>query len=120
MIHVVWEFLVRPSALDAFQRAYRPNGVWYRLFQSYPGYRGTILLRDRRHPRRFITVDVWARESDRERMLTDAKPQYVAIDRRLTALTEHEHEIGIFSSRARLPSSWGGGKTRGQTKRRLC
>ena len=70
MIHVVWEFVVRPSAIDAFQRAYRPNGVWCRLFQSYPGYCGTILLRDRRNPRRFITVDVWARDSDRERMLT--------------------------------------------------
>jgi heme-degrading monooxygenase HmoA len=102
VIQVVWEFVVKASALDEFQRAYGPKGPWSRLFQAYPGYRGTTLLRDTENSSRFITIDVWASRPQRDRMLTEAKSEYAAIDRLLAELTERENEIGIFSNNARV------------------
>ncbi len=46
MIHVVWAFVVRADAIDRFEQAYGANGSWARLFEQYPGYRGTMLGRD--------------------------------------------------------------------------
>ena len=97
MIHVVWTFIVKPSALAEFQRAYGPDGPWSRLFREHPGYLGTTLWRDTGDSRRFMTVDVWASGRQRERMLTEARAEYIALDRVLADLIEREEEVGVFS-----------------------
>jgi len=98
MIQVVWEFIVKEAAVDRFLLAYGPDGAWSRLFQEYPGFLGTTLLRDVQNPRRFLTIDVWETVSHRQRMLTDAKARYSELDDALANLTESEDEIGIFET----------------------
>jgi heme-degrading monooxygenase HmoA len=98
MIQIVWEFIVKEAAVDRFLRAYGPDGAWSRLFQEYPGFLGTTLLRDEENPRRFLTIDVWETGSHRKRMLTHAKAQYSDLDEVLADLTESEDEIGIFET----------------------
>jgi heme-degrading monooxygenase HmoA len=99
MIHVVWEFIVRETARDDFEKAYGPRGDWSRLFARYRGFNGTTLLRDTANPRGYLTIDVWDTLADRERMLVEAAEQYAALDARCGAWTESETEIGIFESR---------------------
>ncbi len=98
MIQIVWEFIVKESAVGRFLRAYGPNGAWSRLFREYPGFLGTTLLRDEENPRRFLTIDLWETGSHRKRMLTQAKAQYSELDDVLADLTESEEEIGIFDT----------------------
>jgi heme-degrading monooxygenase HmoA len=98
MIQIVWEFIVKEATVDRFLRAYGPDGAWSRLFQEYPGFLGTTLLRDEENPRRFLTIDIWETGSQHKRMLTHAKAQYSDLDEALADLTESEDEIGIFET----------------------
>jgi hypothetical protein len=98
MIQIVWEFIVKESAIGRFLRAYGPDGAWSRLFQEFPGFLGTTLLRDQENPRRFLTIDVWETGSHRKRMLTQAKGRYSDLDEILADLTESEDEIGVFNT----------------------
>jgi hypothetical protein len=97
MIQVVWEFVVRESAVKKFMRAYGPGGPWERLFQGYPGFLGTALLRDRENPRRFLTIDYWETGAQRRQMMTQGREEYVNLDELLDDLTDDQDEIGTFS-----------------------
>jgi heme-degrading monooxygenase HmoA len=98
MIQIIWEFVVKAEAVDQFEQAYGPDGVWTRLFRAYPGFRGTTLLRDTDNPRRYLTIDLWDTGADRKRMLTQAKTRYFDLDEALADLTESEDEIGNFTT----------------------
>ena len=96
MIQVVWAFVVRADAVDAFARAYGPEGDWARLFARHPGYRGTALLRDTARPDRYLTIDSWDSIEARAAMLAGEKDEYARLDRACAALTESEQELGTF------------------------
>lgn len=97
MIHIVWEFVVKEDAVEPFARAYAEDGDWARLFASYPGYRGTTLLRDSVNPRRFVTIDRWDSLRHRSDMLNDARDEYARLDAVCGRWTESEGEIGTFA-----------------------
>jgi heme-degrading monooxygenase HmoA len=97
MIQVIWEFIVRESAVKKFMRAYGPGGAWERLFQGYPGFLGTALLRDSENPRRFLTIDYWETGEQRRQMMTQGREEYVNLDELLDDLTDDQDEIGTFS-----------------------
>lgn len=97
MIQVVWEFMVKPDACARFEQAYGPSGPWVRLFQRHSGYRGTALVRDVSHPRRFLTIDSWDSEAQRADMLAAEQAQYARLDRECADLTESEIELGVFA-----------------------
>lgn len=99
MIQVVWEFIVKETARDDFEQAYGPGGDWARLFARYPGFRGTTLLRDATHPRRYLTIDAWGTLDDRDRMLAESAKEYAALDAACGEWTESEVEVGVFESR---------------------
>jgi heme-degrading monooxygenase HmoA len=44
MIATIWRFRVQPGKLDAFERAYGPQGDWARLFARAEGFIATELL----------------------------------------------------------------------------
>ena len=104
MIQIIWEFVVKAGAVDRFEQAYGPDGAWTRLFQTYPGFRGTTLLRDTDNPRRYVTIDLWDTSAHRKRMLTQAKTRYSDLDEALADLTESEDEIGNFTTPATATS----------------
>jgi heme-degrading monooxygenase HmoA len=104
MIQIIWEFVVKAEAVDQFELAYGPDGAWARLFQAYPGFRGTTLLRDSDNPRRYLTIDLWDTRAHRKRMLAQAKTRYSDLDEALADLTESEDEIGNFTTPAIVTS----------------
>ncbi len=94
----VWEFTVAPDHVAAFERAYGPDGDWAQLFRGAPGYRGTTLLRDRRDPRRYLTIDAWASETAWTAFRAAKADAFEALDRACEALTIEEREIGRFAA----------------------
>ena len=98
MIQIIWEFVIRAGAIGQFEQEYGPNGAWSRLFQDYPGFRGTTLLRDADNPRRYLTIDLWDTRAHRKRMLTRGRKRYADLDAALADLTESENEIGTFTT----------------------
>jgi heme-degrading monooxygenase HmoA len=96
MIEIVCEFVVKEEARGQFELAYGPGGAWSKLFARYPGFRGTTLLRDTKNPRRYLTIDFWDTEAQREQMLAERKAEYSNLDAAFGDWTESRTEVGIF------------------------
>ena len=99
MIQVVWAFVVKPQAIEPFERAYGPDGDWAVLFARYPGFRGTTLLRDVATPGRYVTVDTWESTRHRDDMLTRAEAEYTRLDSSCADWMDSQSEIGIFEEK---------------------
>jgi heme-degrading monooxygenase HmoA len=93
-----WEYRVAEEQLAAFLDAYGERGEWVRLFQGAPGYRRTELHRDRRDPRRFLTLDYWESETAWRRFREEQAREFEALDARCELLTFDEREIGSFEA----------------------
>lgn len=93
---VLWEFLVKPEARLAFEKAYGPDGKWAQLFRQSAEYLGTDLLRDLVRPERYLTLDRWASRDALSRFKQSHQSAYAALDKRCEALTEHEALLGEF------------------------
>jgi heme-degrading monooxygenase HmoA len=96
MIQVIWEFVVKDEARGQFELAYGPGGAWSNLFAHSAGFQGTILLRDVRNQRRYLTIDLWESEAQRDHVLTKNKAAYAELDRAFAEWTESETEVGVF------------------------
>jgi hypothetical protein len=96
MIQVIWQYEVKEGARTKFELAYGPGGMWSQLFSKAPGFRGTALLRDSGNPRRYLTVDSWDTEEQRNAMLAQLGEEYSALDSAFREWTEHEAEIGVY------------------------
>ena len=97
MIEIVWEFVVKEEARGQFELAYGPGGAWSKLFARCPGFRGTTLLRDTKNPRRYLTIEFWDTEAQREQMLAERKAEYSNLHAAFGDWTESKTEVGIFS-----------------------
>ena len=95
----LWEFEVRPDAVDAFVALYGPNGGWVELFSRCEGYLGTELLRDGARPARFVTVDRW-RDARAYDAVDTGSAAWRALDAEGEALTERETFLGAFEDEA--------------------
>jgi len=92
----LWEFIVKAEHVEEFQRQYGPDGSWVALFREDAGYRGTLLLRDRANPLRFITVDRWESAAAHHTFRTAFAPEYAELDSRYGQLTAQEVSLGAF------------------------
>lgn len=98
MFVVLWEFIVRREARDAFVAAYGAEGDWARLFRRCPGYLGTELLRDHDADIRYMTVDRWTSPESFAEGLASLGDDYRALDRRCETLTTAERRLGQYVS----------------------
>jgi heme-degrading monooxygenase HmoA len=96
MIEIVCEFVVKDEARGQFELAYGPGGAWSKLFAQCPGFRGTTLLRGTENPRRYMTIDLWDTEAQREQALAERKAEYAALDAAFADWTESRTEVGAF------------------------
>ena len=96
MIEIVWEFVVKQEARGQFELAYGPGGAWSKLFAGRPGFRGTTLLRDTTNPRRYLAIDLWDTEAQREQVLAERQAEYSDLDAAFGDWTESRTEVGIF------------------------
>ena len=121
MIEIVWEFVVKEEARGQFELAYGPGGAWSKLFARYPGFRGTTLLRDMKNPRRYLTIDFWDTEAQREQILAERKAEYSNLDAAFGDWIESKTEVGIFRVRAEAtvhPRGRAGRSKAGEARRR--
>ena len=100
MIEIVWEIVARPEAQGQLELVYGPGGAWGRLFGKAPGFRGTTLLHDIHNPRRYLIIDLWDTEAQREQALRDDADEYTRLEADLEGWTESRVEVGAFRLRA--------------------
>lgn len=96
MLHVLWEFRVRPERRREFEERYGSDGTWAAFFRGGRGYGESILLRDREEPDRYLTIDVWT-DLESYRAFSDQHAgEYREIDQRCQELTLEERSLGLF------------------------
>jgi heme-degrading monooxygenase HmoA len=100
MIEIVCEFAVKEGAQGRFELAYGPGGAWSQLFAQTPGFRGTTLLRDTKDLRRYLTIDLWNIEAEREQALVERESEYTRLASAFDEWTESRTEVGVFRVRA--------------------
>ena len=80
--------------MDSFIEAYRPGGLWARLFHRGEGYMGSDLYRSTETPARFVTLDRWrSREVCADFMVKNREP-YSSLDARCDAWTVSQQRLG--------------------------
>jgi heme-degrading monooxygenase HmoA len=97
MIATIWRFRVPAAAIEAFERAYGPNGDWAELFARAPGYAGTDLLKVHGEEGSYLTIDRWVTQDDFEAAKKMLAPGYAALDRRCEAYTSEETWLGLHT-----------------------
>lgn len=96
MIAHVWTYEVHPPQVEAFRRAYGPDGEWATFFRQSEGYLGTVLLEQCAEPARFMTIDYFADEMARSRLVEEHATDYAEIDRKWEEATIDEEFVGTF------------------------
>lgn len=100
MIQIVWEFIVKEEARGQFELAHGPGGAWSTLFARHAGFRGITMLRDTKNPLRYLMLEVWDTEEQREQVLSERKADYADLVAALGGWTESKTVLGSFSLRA--------------------
>jgi len=96
---IVWEFRVKPGAIEEFENHYGPSGTWVSFFRKGQGYRETQLLRDAADPTRYVTIDSWDDEHAYRLFHETYGAEYAALDAVCAAFSTEERLIGQFGSR---------------------
>ena len=96
MFVIIWEFVVRPEHVAAFERAYGTDGEWARLFQRCKGFVECELLRDPEEPARYVTIDYWRQPEAYTLGMASIGAAYQELDARCDEFTVREHRIGNF------------------------
>lgn len=95
----VWEYVVPPAHVQAFEETYGPEGEWVRLFRRGSGHVRTELLRDLQRPERYLTIDHWESRAAWEAFRAAFAREFEALDARCARWTSSEIEIGRFEPR---------------------
>lgn len=96
MLLVLWEYDVRPDALDEFESLYRPDGAWGDLFRAAPGFVSITLWQDRARPHRYVVADRWTSEVLYEEFMRDRAADIAAMNERAARTRTREVALGRF------------------------
>jgi len=97
MIEIISEFVIKEEARGRFELAYGPGGAWGQVFARSPGFRGVTLLRDTQDRRRYLMIEVWDTEAQRERALAERRAEYASLSAALAEWSEARAELGVFT-----------------------
>lgn len=100
----IWQFEVAPDRVDDFERHYAPGGSWTDLFKLGRGYVGTVLLKDRENPLRYLTIDTWESAEAYRQFRASFEARYRGLDTVCAGFTTSEVSLGEFSGVALDPS----------------
>ena len=100
MVEIVWEYVVKEQVRGQFELAFGPGGAWSKLFANCPGFRGTTVLHDIKDPRRYLTIDLWNTEAQRDESLIEHQAEYSDLEKVFEGWTESRTKLGTFSVRA--------------------
>jgi heme-degrading monooxygenase HmoA len=93
----LWEFTVQAARQAEFERHYGPDGTWARLFRLAPGYLGSELLRDRKDPLRYLTIDRWESREAWQAFRRMHGAEYERLDGEFEGLTTREAPLGEYA-----------------------
>ncbi len=113
MIEFVCEFVVKEPFRGQFELAFGPGGAWSKLYSRSPGFRGTTVLRDEKNPQRYLTIDLWETEAQREQLLVEHEGDLTEMRVTFVEWTESIVELGTFRVLAEATV-----RPRGSTRRR--
>ena len=94
MIAILWRYDVLPERAADFERAYKSDGDWAKLFAKAEGYLGTDLLREREGV--YLTIDRWRAQEDFDNFLAAHRHAYDALDKICDGWTIMEVKLGVF------------------------
>ncbi len=100
MFVALWEYEVKPSCEERFEKVYGPEGDWAKLFRRDGNYQERRLLRDVARPAIYLTLDFWASRQAYERFLEGHAAEYKALDAEGEKLTLRERRIGWYEMAA--------------------
>jgi len=100
MIEIVREYVVKDKVRGQFELAFGPGGAWSKLFAKSSGFRGTTLMRDTKDPRRYLTIELWNSEAEREQSMKEQNIEVSELENVFEEWTESKMEMGSFSVRA--------------------
>ena len=96
MVHIVWEFRVKPDRVAEFEQHYSSHGTWAALFRKSPKYYGTVLTQDLADPTRYLLTDLWESAEALDEFKRVNLTDYDALDKKCEALTMSEVKVGAF------------------------
>lgn len=96
MLLVLWEYDVRPEAVEEFESLYRADGAWGDLMRQGPGFVSITLWHDRRQPLRYVVADRWTSEPLYDDFIRRNTSAIDALNERSSATRTREHLIGRF------------------------
>ncbi len=94
----IWEFHVKPDCRLQFEKIYGVEGEWAQLFGRSAEYRGTMLVRDRDRPGRYLTFDHWSSQEEMRKFKNEHQEEYAELDQKCEELTEKEYFVGDFEN----------------------
>jgi hypothetical protein len=120
MIQFIWEFVVKEAAQGQFELTFGPGGAWSNLCARSQGFRGAMLLRDTHNPRRYLVVELWDTQDQRDRMLIERQGDYSQLEASFDDWTVSRTEVGTFRvmADATVRPHGGAPRTRGGEARR--
>lgn len=93
---ILWEFVVPPPKMAAFEAAYGPDGAWTHLFRQAAGFIDVKLLRCVDQTGRYLTIDRWTSVTAFEDFMRLFAADYQALDSQLEGLALTEVRLGSF------------------------
>jgi heme-degrading monooxygenase HmoA len=96
MVELIWEFTVKDKTYGQFELVFGPGGEWGNLFKACGGFRGATILRDMKKQERYLLVEVWDSEDQRNASLEENETQYDTLKATLSQFSESMTEIGLF------------------------
>lgn len=97
MFAYIWEYIIRGDKREDFLRYYEPEGVWADFFQKGEGHIRIELLKDAENPQRFITIDYWKSQADRDAFREKYAPEFEMIDKTCESFPRSERFWGDFN-----------------------
>lgn len=94
MYTVVWSYEVRAEHVERFIEAYRPGGLWARLFHRGEGYMGSDLYRSTEAPTTFLTIDRWRSREQFTDFMVKFRENYAGLDAKCDDWTVSEQRLG--------------------------
>lgn len=94
MFVILWEYEVKPSVQERFERVYGTEGEWVALFQTDTNFVGTRLFQDCSRPGVYLTIDTWSSAGAYQRFRAANQEAYAALDHATESLTLAEKHLG--------------------------
>lgn len=100
MVQIIWEFVIKEENRGNFELTFGPGGAWSRLFARCPCFRGITLLRDIENPWRYLVIELWDTEVQREQALTSQNALYAGLEATLDGWSQSRIKVGVFRIQA--------------------